>query len=342
MAKTAILVPLLGRPEFTKRFLEFNNLLKAKETFYLADGSKKKIFSQSFFKKKYPNIKIIYKKYPFDKNFSFYTHKMNRIIKEIREDYIMQIANDDFYNIFFINKAEKFLNNNPSYSLVGGFVKNLRIIQLFKLINDFGIIYVQKKIQYSNYGKIFKDINYKNKDKRIFNFLSTLPYECLVRKSTFVKIWKLAKKFKVKNSCELNWFYNIIPLIDGKKKYFKMLSQIRQNNTYYGLGVSDILTERSSASRVRYYKFLELINEQNMIKTQSVLEKMKKVDDNSIDVTSSNNDLNLKKIWFPYYFQCKTFILKFNSIIFSPFLFFVTNKYKNLFVKIMILFRINK
>ena len=51
MVKTAILVPLLGRSEFTKRFLEFNNLIKAKQTFYLADGSKKKIFSQSFLKK---------------------------------------------------------------------------------------------------------------------------------------------------------------------------------------------------------------------------------------------------------------------------------------------------
>ena len=264
---------------------------------------------------------------------------MNRIIKEIREDYIMQIANDDFYNILFINKAEKFLINNPSYSLVGGFVKNVRIIQLFKLINDFGRIYVQKKIQYSNYGNIFKDINYKNKDKRIFDFLSTLTYECLIRKSTFIKIWKLAKKFKVKNSCELNWFYNIIPLIDGKKKHFKMLSQIRQNNTYYGLGVNDILSE--GASRDRYYEFLELLNKQNMIKTQSVLEKMKKVDDNSIDVTNSNNDLNFKKIWFPYYFQFKTFILKLNSIFFFPFLFFVKNKHKNLFTKIKILFNIN-
>ena len=340
MVKTAILVPLLGRPEFTERFLEFNNLINAKETFYLADGSKKKIFSQSFLQKKYPNIKIIYKKYPFDKNFSFFTNKMNRIIKEIREDYIMQIANDDFYNILFINKAEKFLINNPSYSLVGGLVKNVRIIQLFKLINDFGRIYVQKGIQYSNYGDISKDINYKNKDKRIFDFLSTLPYECLIRKTTVAKIWKLAKKFRVRNGGELNWFYNIVPLIDGKKKHFKMISQIRQNNTYNGLGVSDILAE--GTSRDRYYKFLELINKQNMIKTKSVLEKMKKVADNSIDVTSSNNDLNLKKIWFPYYFQFKIFILKLNSIFFFPFLFFVKNKYKNLFTKIKILFNINK
>ena len=320
MSKTAILVPLLGREKFTERFLEFNNLIKSKETFYLADGSKNKVFSQTSLQKKYPHIKIIYKNYPFDENFDFYSNKMNKILKEIKEEYIMQIANDDFYNYKFVEKAQKFLSKNKSYSLVGGKIQNVRIIYLFKNVNDYGKLYFQKKDQYYQYGKIYESIDEKDKNKRVFQFLQTLPYECLIRKKTVLKIWKLSKEFKIKNSMEMNWFYNIIPLIFGKKKFFNMYSQIRQCNTHESLGLSDLYEK--GGSRKRFYDFLKLMKNKNLIKKKLVLEKLKRVDDMDIDVFNLNRNLYFKKIWFPVYVVFKRSILLLNSIVFGIFFIF--------------------
>ena len=54
MVKSAILLPILGREEFTERFLAYCNLIKARETLYLADGSEKKNFPRDIFQRIIP------------------------------------------------------------------------------------------------------------------------------------------------------------------------------------------------------------------------------------------------------------------------------------------------
>ena len=81
MSKIAIILPLLDRHEFTERILSYYNLNRVKYTFYLADGSKVKKFNGKYLKKKFPFVKIVYKAFPFDSNFKFFTSKMIKIIQ---------------------------------------------------------------------------------------------------------------------------------------------------------------------------------------------------------------------------------------------------------------------
>ena len=103
------------------------------------------------------------------------------------------------------------MDKNKEFSLVAGLIKNIRVILPFKSINDHGYVLIQKSIQYSQYGSIFEDVSSNNKEKRLKNFLMTLPYESLIRSSVFKKIFSLAKEFNVQNSFELTWFMNFIP-----------------------------------------------------------------------------------------------------------------------------------
>ena len=168
MPKTAILLPLFGRPDFTIRILDFYNRIYCKYPFYIPDGSKIKEFDQKILNKKFPNLKIIYKKYPYDKNFPTYARKMSSMSKKIKEKYIMLIANDDFFNLEFCKRAEKILDKNKELSIVSGIVKNIRVLIPFKSINDHGFVFTEK-IQYYSYGEIFKDVTSNDKSKRVKN-----------------------------------------------------------------------------------------------------------------------------------------------------------------------------
>ena len=135
------------------------------------------------------------------------------------------------------------------------------------------------------YSKMY----HNNKEKRLKNFLMTLPYESLIRSSVFKKIFSLAKEFKVQNSFELTWFMNFIPLVIGKKKQLKLLSQIRQCNTYTGLGQHDMLYN-TGASRTRYLKFLKMLNNKKIITFKITNLLKKNIDNNILDIID-------KKIW---------------------------------------------
>ena len=288
MNTIAIILPLYDRPDFAIRFLDFYNRKKCKFSFYIPDGSKKKFFTQKYLERKFRNLKIIYKSYPYDKNFYMFIKKMNSISKIIREKYIMLIADDDFFNLEFIKKAKKYLDKNKEFSLVAGLIKNIRVILPFKSINDHGYVLIQKSIQYSQYGSIFEDVSSNNKEKRLKNFLMTLPYESLIRSSVFKKIFSLAKEFKVQNSFELTWFMNFIPLAIGKKKQLKLLSQIRQCNTYTGLGQHDMLYN-TGASRTRYLKFLKMLENKKIITFKITNLLKKNIDNNILDIIDKKN-----------------------------------------------------
>ena len=141
---------------------------------------------------------------------------------------------------------------------------------------------MQKKIQYFHYGNVYKDIKFDSKEKRIVQFISSLTYECLIRRSVYSKILKLAHKFKVNNSFEMNWFYNIIPLLEGKKKFIKMISTVRQSNTHDGLGIREML--KDGAKKERYIEFLQFLKNENIITSKSIIKKLKNVNIDFLDI----------------------------------------------------------
>jgi glycosyltransferase domain-containing protein len=344
MSKITIVIPLLDRHEFTERVLSYYNLNKVEYLFYIADGSKQKKFNQQSLKKKFPNIKIFYKSFPFDRNFRLFNKKMVKVAESIKSPYVYQLSNDDFFNPNFLKKSELFLSKNKSYNFVGGKVRNFKVIQLFKNVNDFGFFKMQKIVQYSDYKNIYKSIKNNNRIKRVENFVSSLTYECLIKRVTYLEIWKSAYKFQVINSFELNWFMNIIPLIRGKKYFINMTSTLRQCNTYEGLGLSDML--KSGAKKERYLNFLAFLKKQKILSSELIIKKLKKTNDSNIDIIDPLSQVGKKHFfktkWFPFYTLIKNNIKKFNFYLFFMFFLFKKNKYKFLFYKVKKHFDDNK
>lgn len=336
MSKISIIIPLFDRHEFTERILSYYELNKVEYPFYIADGSKKKIFNQKFLQKKFPNIKIIYKSFPYDKNFRLYNKKMLKVAESIKSEYVYQIANDDFFNPSFLKQSELFLNKNKTYTFVGGKVRNFRVIQPFKNVNDFGFFSWIEAIQYSHYKNVYKSVKSENKINRVKNFLSSLTYECLIKRSTYLEIWKNAYKFKITDSFELNWFMSIIPLIRGKKHFINMTSTLRQCNTHEGLGLTEML--RLGATRERYLNFVTFLKDQNILTSKPIIEKLIKTKDTSLDIISPTSlegkKYHFKLKWFPIYHSIKSNIRIINFYLFYIFFLLHKNKYEKLFSEI--------
>ena len=336
MSKITIVIPLLNRHEFTERVLSYYNLNKVEYLFYIADGSKKKRFNQNFLKKKFPHVNIIYRRFPFDKNFRLFNKKMVKVADSIKSQYVYQIANDDFFNPNFLKKSELFLNQNKSYDFVGGKVRNFKIFQLFNNVNDFGFFKMQKLDQYWHYKNAYKSIKNNSKIKRVGSLESSLTYECVIKSSTYLEIWKSAYKFKITDSFELNWFMNIIPLIRGKKLFINMTSTLRQSNTYEGLGLTEML--RTGAKKERYINFLIFLKDQNILASESIIEKLKRTKASYLDIIDplsvEGKKHFFKRKWFPVYVFIKENIKKLNFYLFYIFFLFRKNKYKTLFYEI--------
>ena len=336
MSKISIIIPLFDRHSFTERILSYYELNKVEYPFYIADGSKKKIFNQKFLQKKFPNIKIIYKSFPYDKNFRLYNKKMLKVAESIKSEYVYQIANDDFFNPSFLKQSELFLNKNKTYTFVGGIVRNFRVVQPFKNVNDFGFFSWIKGIQYSHYKNVYKSVKSENKINRVENFLSSLTYECLIKRSTYLEIWKNAYKFKITDSFELNWFMSIIPLIRGKKHFINMTSTLRQCNTHEGLGLTEM--QRLGATRERYLNFVTFLKDQNILTSKPIIEKLLKTKDSSLDIFSPTSLIGKKHFfklkWFPIYHSIKSKIRIINFYLFYIFFLFHKNKYEKLFSEI--------
>jgi glycosyltransferase domain-containing protein len=341
MTKVTIIIPLFDRHEHTDRILGYYNLNKVDYTFFLADSSKKKKFNQKYFDKKFPFIKIFYKSFPTDKNGNSYAKKMLNISKKVKSEYVYQCANDDFFNPLFIKKAEKFLDKNKSYSFVGGIVRNVKIVQLFKPVNDFGIIRFQEKNQYYNYKGIYRNINHANYEKRIIFCLSSLPFEAVLKKNTYNEVWKLINEFKINNFHEIDWFLNIIPLVHGKKKLLNIISTIRQSNTFSGLGLSNVTNE--AATTKRFDQFLEFLFRKKIIKTKILFNQLKNSRFYKISVEGNqkkeNKKILLKKKYFIAYLNIKNFIFKINYIITFFIFLLYKNKYDSLYNKIYRVFK---
>ena len=196
--------------------------------------------------------------------------------------------------------------------------------------------YLMEAIQYSHYKNVYKSIKSESKINRVGNFLSSLTYECLIKKSTYLEIWKSAYKFKITDSFELNWFMSIIPLIRGKKHFINMTSTLRQCNTHEGLGLTEML--HLGAKRERYLNFLTFLKDQNILTSKSIIEKLIKVKNTSLDIIDpsslSGKKLHFKKKWFPIYHSIKSNIRIINFYLFYIFFLFNKNKYKRLFSEI--------
>ena len=321
--KSAILLPLFGRKLFTERFLNYYENKKCNYTFYISDGSKVPQFTQSYLNEKFQNLNIIYIRFGYDKNYKTFIKKMYNTIKLIDCNYIYICTNDDFFNIDFIRKAEFFLNNNKDYVSVLGKIFNFKIFNYLKIENDYGYfkgIY----LQYNNYTDISSNVVLE----RVKLYNKYYFYESLTRKKILLDNYKLAIQYNADNYIETKWFFNLLPLIKGKVKFLKMISLLRQSNTYFSEGQGLFYTRVTAKKYQHFVNFLK-----NKLKlTDNILLNFLKNENIEVDSYQINF---YKKFFFYYFLKVKLFFKSItNVVVFLFFRNYSNDKYNALYKNI--------
>ncbi len=164
--KLTILVPLKGRDDYTKRFIEFFINSKLKYKLFLADGGRKPLSKKIFIKLKTNNIDFQYKQFQFDSNYKKYINKVYNSLKLIKSKYVMLFDNDDFPIMHGINKCLSKLESSRDIIGCGGYIINYNLFN-FKNKKSFlsGNIVNLSKINLGN------NFNNPNVLKRLETFL---------------------------------------------------------------------------------------------------------------------------------------------------------------------------
>ena len=93
------LLPLFGRPTFTKRWLEFARETHITSQIYIADGkTNDSPFSNPDFHCQFPDLNIVYKRYD-DIDICSFFNKMYNSLQAISTDYVVMSDNDDFPSV---------------------------------------------------------------------------------------------------------------------------------------------------------------------------------------------------------------------------------------------------
>lgn len=110
-----IVIPLKGRPEYTKRILEYSNWINCPFKILLGDGGNENL---KLNKNDFPDIDFEHIKYPYDKDIQTYSKKMSDLISKVETPLTMMIDNDNFYCLDGVFNIIKFLYENKDF--IGG------------------------------------------------------------------------------------------------------------------------------------------------------------------------------------------------------------------------------
>ena len=126
--RLTILLTLKGRENFTYRWLEYSNNIKLPFRIYIADGGENDNISEFLSNQsKYPNLKIKYRRYPFDKDRKTYKKKLISSINEIESKYMVFADNDDFILINGIKDSLDYMEKNKECSCAIGRIGFVRV-----------------------------------------------------------------------------------------------------------------------------------------------------------------------------------------------------------------------
>lgn len=218
MNKVAIVLPTKNRHAFLKRQLEFYKMYNSQHPIYIGDGTDNKIELEKI-------INTI-EKYKSHLNIFFYHNKNEKhvhdtqakVLKKVKEKYVAQIGDDDFFIPESLSVCADFLSKNKDYSSAQGYL--LR----FEIDDDSPFGNVKKIYKYT------KDRNLADKkaSERLYKFVENywLPEFCVRRTNEVIKIHNELIKVQCPNFGEKIKGY--LSVISGKSKYMNHLHLVRQ------------------------------------------------------------------------------------------------------------------
>ena len=117
-----VLLPHKERPEYTLRWLEYAEETKFPFTVIIADGSDDSNIEQALLspRESYPDIDLVYMRYPYDASYSEYYTKMVSVISTITTPFLALVDNDILPVVEGLKKSVHFLDENEDYSTCRG------------------------------------------------------------------------------------------------------------------------------------------------------------------------------------------------------------------------------
>jgi len=237
------LLAIKDRPEVSLRLVKHLNKSKFNFNIIVADGGKKNQKKIFYSIKRH---KIIYKRFPYDKNMDQFLKKLYLASKIIKTEFCGFMESDEFIVSGTYNYLVRFLKKNPNYNFVTAKLYNFNVSKNKKL-NITGLCR-------TNFGELLT----KN-----FSFFPILPatWEGVHRTRNFKKSLELIIR-NFNNGLEISTFhkfFNALICSQGDIKFFdKMVLSFRQGNTHM-FDKHDGLSSNQYIPKIKTLHFIRFI-----------------------------------------------------------------------------------
>lgn len=208
--KLTILLTINRCPEYTFRWMTYNNKIRFPFKIVIADGGQDKtVFDILSNYKNFPNLDYKYVHYKESGRLSEFFYRVNHALTYVDTTYVLKAANDDFFLVEGIRKALSFLHTHPGYSSSRG------------EIYDFCVTGASEARYNSVYGYItyFKQFN---------------PESSIVEDTAIKRI-----RHSCANIC-VAWYD--IYRTDQLKKYHQILHKLNPADIFFNARITDFLT----------------------------------------------------------------------------------------------------
>lgn len=265
--KVGIITPTMNRPQFVIRQLHYYARVNCPHTIYIGDSSDedaaKKI--RNTIEELKNKISVIYFSYP----------KMGgvpcirELMKNVKENYIALVGDDDFLVPRALTKCVEFLKTHPDYATAHGYAVT------FKTINDSAVGQISKIKDYHR-----AEVESESASQRISDFLKNYYVTLFSVHYTdkLIKNWEISK-----NTYDSHFSFSseitpgCLDIIDGKSKLLDCLGLVRQmheqrlalQNTF------DLITHDSW--QPEYKIFLDLVGQKLSEKDKIPLDEAKSI-----------------------------------------------------------------
>lgn len=212
---TVVLV-LKDRYEFTERWLNYINKIDPFIYIIIADGSRNPLAPDQLSKFRI-NSKIEYRHYGADISISDFVSKIDRVLGEVKTEYVILMNNDDFPIIESMITAIEFLEVNSDYVCAMGDCMDVAVSERFNS-NIGNHVYGTLMILQSLYSK--ESIDDSMITERVNSYLQTYEsfWHSIYRTEALKKVYNSCTKFKLDSMLTYELAINLHTLIYGKMK----------------------------------------------------------------------------------------------------------------------------
>lgn len=114
--RLTVLLTLKDRSPFTFRWMRYANAVHFPFKIFIADGgSDDRVPEVLGNKTNFPELNYEYVRYPFDRTYTDFYHKVENALKRITTPYVVMVDNDDFYIPAGMTRAVDFLESHLDY-----------------------------------------------------------------------------------------------------------------------------------------------------------------------------------------------------------------------------------